>query len=68
MCPANPAGAYGLLRRRNLLRADDLNAILSFADRHLPAAARPVGANLLAHMRMMVAVASDEKDPDRPQR
>lgn len=58
------AATLGMLRKRNVLRADDVKAAFQFADQHLTDAARPVGSNLLAHMRMLAEVAAHDEDPD----
>ena len=58
----------GLLLKREILRRDDVNAVFRFAERHLPATARPVGANLLTHMRMMAEVAAQDREPGKPGR
>ncbi len=62
------AATLGMLRKRNVLRADDVKAAFQFADQHLTDTARPVGSNLLAHMRMLVEVAARDEDPDPPGR
>jgi hypothetical protein len=56
----------GMLRKHDVLTADAVEKTINYADRHLPEAARPVGSNLLAHVRMMAEVAARD-DPDQPQ-
>ena len=58
----------GMLRKHEILRAGAVEAAFKLADKHLPDAARPVGSNLLAHMRMMAEVAAHDDDPDQPHR
>ncbi len=62
------AATLGMLRKRNVLRADDVKAAFQFADKQLTNTARPVGSHLLAHMRMMAEVAAHDEDPDQPDR
>ncbi len=57
----------GMLRKHDVVTAEAVEAAFQFADKHLPETARPAGANLLTHMRMMAEVAAHD-DPDRPQR
>ena len=57
----------GMLRKHDVLTADAVEKTIKYAERHLPEAARPVGSNLLAHIRMMAEVAARD-DPDRPPR
>ncbi len=58
----------GMLRKHDVLRAEAVESAFQFAEKHLPNTARPVGSNLLAHMRMMAEVAAHDDDSDRPQR
>ena len=60
--------ALGLLRKQEVLTADAVQTAFQFADGHLPDTARPVGSNLLAHMRMMAEVAAHADDPDQSHR
>ena len=57
----------GMLRKHDVLTADAMEKTIEYADQYLPEAARPVGSNLLAHIRMMAEVAARD-DPDRPPR
>ncbi len=58
----------GMLRKQEILTADAMETAFQFADKHLPDTARPVGSNLLAHMRMMAEVAAHGDEPAQPPR
>ncbi len=58
----------GTLRKHNILTADTMEAAFQSADHRLPDTARPVGSNLLTHLRMVAEVAAHEGDPDEPHR
>ena len=58
----------GTLRKHKILTADAVETAFQSADKHLPDTARPVGSNLLAHMRMMAEVAAHDDDPDETHR
>ena len=52
-----------MLRKHDVLRAEAVESAFQFAEKHLPNTARPVGSNLLAHMRMMAEVAAHGSEP-----
>ncbi len=58
----------GTLRKHDILTADAVETAIRSADKHLPDGARPVGSNLLAHLRMMAEVAAHDDGPDEPRR
>ncbi len=58
----------GMLRKHDVLTAEAVETAFRFADDHLPDPARPVGSNLLAHMRMMAEVAAHGDEPAQPPR
>ena len=57
------AATLGMLRKRNVLRADDVKAVFQLAEKQLSDVARPAGSSLLAHMRMMAEAAAHDDDP-----
>ena len=56
------AATLGGLRKRKILPADAVAEAFQTADAYLPEGARPIGANLLAHMRMIAEVAAGESE------
>lgn len=60
------SATLGMLRKHDVLTAEAVEAAFQFADDHLPDPARPVGSNLLTHMRMMAEVAAHDDNPAQP--
>ncbi|MEM7226190.1 MAG: hypothetical protein AAF495_24645 [Pseudomonadota bacterium] len=60
------AVTLGTLRKRNVLPAESMTEAFRTAESYLPEGARPVGANLLAHMRMIAEVTARGTDKDPP--
>ena len=56
----------GTLRKTEILTEEALDAAFLSAEKHLPDTARPAGANLLTHLRMMAEVTGRAHDPDHP--